>query len=86
MANSKLDEQKYETLLAERQVQLAEKKEREGSFGTALLSVAPEQREGLEGAVRGRRAGGGGDTDATDAIEVTRQPPITPTSRAGRLL
>ena len=54
-----LDEQKYETLLAERQVQLAEKKEREGSFGTALLSVAPEQREGLEGAVRGRRAGGG---------------------------
>ena len=37
----------------------AEKKEREGSFGTALLSVAPEQREGLEGAVRGRRAGGG---------------------------
>jgi len=56
-----LDEPEYETLLAERQVQLAERKEREGSFGTALLSVAPEPREELgTGAVLGRRAGGGG--------------------------
>ena len=55
-----LDEPEYETLLAQRQVQLAERKERDGSFGTALLSVAPEQREELNpGVVRGRRAGGG---------------------------
>ena len=54
-----LDDQEYETLLDGRKLQLAERKEREGSFGTALLSVTPEQREELEGAVRGRRAGGG---------------------------
>ena len=34
-----LDDQEYETLLAERKLQLAERKERDGSFGTALMSV-----------------------------------------------
>ena len=54
-----LDDQEYETLLAERKLQLAERKNREGSFGTAILSVAPEHREALDpDAARGRRAGG----------------------------
>jgi hypothetical protein len=54
-----LDELEYETLLAQRQVQLTERKEREGSFGTALLSVAPGPRAELDSdGGRGRRPRG----------------------------
>ena len=54
-----LDDQEYETLLGERKLQLAERKERDGSFGTALLSLAPQHRQELDpDAARGRRVGG----------------------------
>ena len=52
-----LEDQEYDALLVERKNQLAGRGQREGSLGTALLSVTPEHREALDAAAR--TAGGG---------------------------
>ena len=43
-----LDQPAYDQLLADRKVQLMERKQRDGSFGTALLSIHPDERVELE--------------------------------------
>ncbi len=51
------------TLLAERKRQLADRGERDGGLGTALLSVAPEPREGFDSGPGRERTAGGGRAD-----------------------
>ena len=47
-----LEEEEYGTLLTERKLQLEERKHRDGTFGTALLSIHPDERAVLEDAGR----------------------------------
>jgi hypothetical protein len=43
-----LEEEEYSTILAERKLQLEERKNRDGTFGTTLLSIHPDERAVLE--------------------------------------
>jgi len=43
-----LEEEEYSSLLIERKLQLEERKHRDGDFGTALLSIHPDERAVLE--------------------------------------
>jgi len=43
-----LEEDEYDSMVVERKSQLMERKQRDGSFGTALLSLHPDERTALE--------------------------------------
>jgi len=43
-----LEEEEYDSMIAERKQQLMARKQRDGTFGTALLSIHPDERAALE--------------------------------------
>jgi len=46
---SYLEEEDYDSMIKERRQQLRERMERDGSYGTAMLSIHPDERAIVEG-------------------------------------
>ena len=43
-----LEEPEYDSMIAERRVELTDRQQRDGDYGTALLSIHPDERALLE--------------------------------------